>query len=162
MPSLGLHRIPVLGAFFPAPPRLDTRSANLPPAQFKLPGQGPMLPEDATLGQTSTLAMDTLGHLVPTLHLLKYTHAAVMRSQGEEKSLASKANQWWAEEAREGQIARDDEEVQKVLKATGLGLDKEIKTGDEVVQPEGPLLVSARMAVSFLKEQGAKPSQHWQ
>lgn len=132
------------------------------------------------------MTLDTISHIVPTLHLLKYVHAAVMRSQspidpntsdsdntgqGEPKepkpeptpSLHTLASRWWATEALEGQIVRTDPNVASVLKSVGLGLDDEQKnpsTG-EVVQPEGQLKTSARVAVDFLKEQGGKPSPHW-
>jgi hypothetical protein len=158
--------------FFPASD--EARRANLPPPQFQLQGQNIALPADATLASTSALTMQTLQHLVPTLHLLKYANAAIMRLQSsasasEEKKAASdtqpsvhaRATKWWAEEAREGQILRDDADLRKILKAAGLGVDPEVKEGDAVVEPEGPLLVSAKMAVAFLQEQGAKPSEMW-
>jgi len=136
----------------------------------------------------SSMTLQTLGHLVPTLHLLKYTNAAVMRSQDEhepglsasearsgtaspnrepsstptlEPSPLARASQWWAQEAREGTIIRNDENVRRVLKNAGLGLDDAVKEGDEIVQQEGQLLASARKAVAVLKEQGARPSEHW-
>jgi hypothetical protein len=130
------------------------------------------------------MTIDTISHLMPTLHLLKYVHAAVMRSQspmdpntndsaaeqGEPKeskepkpSLHTLASRWWATEAQEGQIVRTDPNVTSVLKSVGLGLDDEQKnpTTGEVVHPEGQLKTSARMAVEFLKEHGGKPSPHW-
>ena len=78
-------------------------------------------------------------------------------------SLHTLASRWWATEALEGQIVRTDPGVTSVLKSVGLGLDEEQKnpTTGEVVQPEGQLKNSARMAVEFLKEQGGKPSPHW-
>lgn len=121
--------------------------------------------------------MQTLQHLVPTLHLLKYANAAIMRLQSsasaseegkaasetkhEEDSVHARATKWWAGEAREGQILREDADVKKILKAAGLGVDPEVKEGEVVVEPEGQLLVSAKMAVAFLQEQGAKPSEMW-
>jgi len=88
-----------------------------------------------------------------------------MRSQSpsdsEEASLHAQASEWWREEAREGAIVRTDETVRNVLKAAGLGTDEERKDGDVVIQPEGQLLNSAKMAVNMLQEQGAPPSEHW-
>jgi hypothetical protein len=181
LPSLGLHHIPILGALIPTP---EGDSSNphptLPPAQYQLQGQNPKLPPDATLSQAAQMTVDTISHLIPTLHLLKYVHAAVMRSQpaidlnmndsaeqGELKepkpSLHTLASRWWATEAQEGQIVRTDPNVTSVLKSVGLGLDDEHKnpTTGEVVHPEGQLKTSARMAVEFLKEHGGKPSPHW-
>ncbi|KAF9486276.1 hypothetical protein BDN70DRAFT_870372 [Pholiota conissans] len=176
LPSMGLHRVPILGAFVPAPEVQGTRGANLPPAQFQLQGQQVMLPPDATLTSTSALTMGTLQHLVPTLHLLKYANAAVMRLQspspfssspastgkGEtEESVHARATRWWAEEAREGEILRTDEDMRKILEAVGLSTEPEVKEGDVVVQPEGKLAESARMMVNFLQEQGSVPSEMW-
>ncbi|KAF9566536.1 hypothetical protein CPC08DRAFT_682401 [Agrocybe pediades] len=167
LPSLNLHSIPILGAFMPAPE--TTANPNLPPSRFQLQGQQTLIPPNATLSHVSNLTLKTLGHLMPTLHLLKYSHASIMRSQspsssaesGEDGNLHAQASEWWREEAREGSIVRSDEDVRKVLKASGLSMDEEVKDGDAVVQPEGQLLTSAKMAVSMLQEQGAPPSEHW-
>ncbi|KAF8970433.1 hypothetical protein BDZ97DRAFT_93736 [Flammula alnicola] len=59
--------LPILGAFIPSP---EAQHANLPPAQFQMQGQNPAIPANATLSQTSSMTMQTLQHLVPTLHLL--------------------------------------------------------------------------------------------
>ncbi|KAH9477466.1 hypothetical protein JR316_0009681 [Psilocybe cubensis] len=167
-PHLELHRVPILNAFIPAP-----ETANLPPSRFQMQGQGgPVLPDGITLNQISNMTLKTLGHLVPTLHLLKYSHAAIMRSQpssadAEDSStpsqhLHARASEWWREERREGDIVRNDANVRHVLKASGLSLDDEVKAEDgSVVQPEGPLLNSAKIAANMLKEQGAPPSEFW-
>ncbi|KIM42207.1 hypothetical protein M413DRAFT_129174 [Hebeloma cylindrosporum] len=189
LPSLGLHHIPILGALIPVPENSSSHSNNntLPPAQYQLQGQTPRLPENATLSQAAKSTIDTIAHIVPTLHLLKYVHAAVMRSQDpinpntttahhEREQEAEKAAQptsspslhtlastWWATEAHEGHIVRTDPTVTSVLKSVGLSLDDEQKdptTGD-ILLPEGQLKTSARMAVEFLKEQGGKPSPYW-
>lgn len=158
--------------------------ANLPPSRFQLQGQPAMtLPDGVTLTQISNMTLKTLGHLVPTLHLLKYSHAAIMRSQETDDaaalnssspsqaqvqaqspspSLHARASEWWREEAREGHVVRTDEGVRKILKVAGLGLDEEQKADDgSTTQPEGPLLNSAKIAVNMLKEQGGPPSEHW-
>lgn len=188
LPSLGLHHVPILGALIPAPEGSSPHShSGLPPAQYQLPGQNFKLPPDVTLSQAAKMTVDTISHIVPTLHLLKYVHAAVMRSQsppdpnttqqeGSESeasnsepkpeptpSLHTLASRWWATEALEGHIVRTDPNVTSVLKSVGLGLDDEQKdtsTG-KVVHPEGQLKTSARMAVDHLKEHGGKPSSHW-
>lgn len=138
-----------------------------------------MLPEGITLNQISNMTLKTLGHLVPTLHLLKYSHAAIMRSQPvpttleptdgaatpastAQPSLHARASEWWREESREGSVVRNDANVRHVLKASGLSLDEEVKAEDgSVTQPEGPLLNSAKIAANMLKEQGGPPSEHW-
>ncbi|KDR68364.1 hypothetical protein GALMADRAFT_257008 [Galerina marginata CBS 339.88] len=161
LPYLNLHSIPILGAFIPAP-----QVHNLPPARYQLQGQNAVVPPDATLTQVSNMTLKTLGHLLPTLHLLKYSHAAVMRSQSPTDeataaSLHSRAAEWWRDEGREGEVVRSDENVQKILKGAGLGVDEESKEGDAVIEPEGKLLNSAKIAVNMLKEQGGPPSEHW-
>jgi hypothetical protein len=127
----------------------------------------------------STMTLQTLGHLLSALHLLKYTHGAVMRLQGDTSSSSSTethdeepssarrssspsphalASQWWADEAREGRAIRLDKEVLRLLKEDGLA-SEEISNEGEV--PEGQLLLGAKMAVKMLKEQGGRPSDHW-
>lgn len=204
-PYLGLHRLPILGAFVPVPPH-----AQIPPSRTRLPGQIVSIPPNVTLSQMASMTGQTLNHLVPTLHLLKYTHAAIMRSQetasnedvnaedavlntengqldssGEststtrpatpfaqasttsspsasisEPSYFARASKWWAEEAREGYVIRNDPHLRDLLKRNGLSLDEASQEDDNQV-PEGQLLTSARVAVRMLKEQGARPSEHW-
>ena len=131
------------------------------------------------------MTLQTLAHLLPTLHLLKYTHGAVMRLQAETSSSPSSspectgnhdeepfstrsspspsphalATEWWAEEAREGRTIRTNKEVLQLLKEDGLTSEDE--GGGTAEVPEGHLLLSAKMAVKMLKEQGARPSNHW-
>jgi len=173
IPHLGLHRIPVLGVLLPAPF----------PSPYEHKGKE-LIPPDITLNEITTMTLQTMGHLVPTLHLLKYTHAAVMRSQGDRPFSASTASdesggegtpsrstplppessphalatEWWADEAREGRLICADNSVREVLKLDGLGSDDVNK---ETGLPQGQLLLSAKMAVKMLKEQGARPSEHW-
>ncbi|KAF9527441.1 hypothetical protein CPB83DRAFT_396307 [Crepidotus variabilis] len=85
-PYLGLHRVPILSSFIPTPPfstRTPYPSQQTNPAQGQ--GQNQRIPPGVTLSQMATLTNQALSHLVPTLHLLKYTHAAVMRSQAQEQ-----------------------------------------------------------------------------
>jgi hypothetical protein len=138
------------------------------------------------------MTLQTLGHLLPTLHLLKYTHGAVMRSQTENSSSSSSssastevaasqedgrrsprfssssspsphalATEWWADEAREGHTIRTNQEVLYLLKRDGLISEEVSDEGGVAEVPEGHLLLSAKMAVKMLKEQGARPSEHW-
>ncbi len=129
------------------------------------------LPDDATLLSASTLALQTLSHLVPTLHLFKYANAAVSRLQSSTNAAAStdgsrpppheRASRWWATEAHEGRTLREDADMRAVLTAAGLGIEPEAKEGDAVVRPDGQLLSSAKTAVKFLQEQGSVPSGLW-
>lgn len=82
-------------------------------------------------------------------------------ASGEKKAPHERATEWWAEEAREGRVLREDEGVRQILKGAGLSVEPEVRDGETVVQPEGQLLLSAKMAVKFLKEQGAVPSGLW-
>jgi hypothetical protein len=132
------------------------------------------------------MTLQTLGHLLPTLHLLKYTHGAVMRLQGDNSSSSPSASstgshdeepfpgrsssssphalatEWWADEAREGRIIRTNEEVLHLLKEDGLTSEDIPNEGGGVADlPEGHLLLSAKMGVKMLKEQGGRPSNHW-
>ncbi|KAF9057172.1 hypothetical protein BJ165DRAFT_13310 [Panaeolus papilionaceus] len=164
-PYLGLHNIPIIGAFMPGPP--PPVNINIPGPQYKLQGQESMIPPKATLNQVTNMTMQTLGHLVPTLQLLKYTHAAIMRDQGDgedssKTSMHDKASQWWADEKREGDAVRKDENIAGMFKGAGMGFEPEVKDGEgAVVQPEGKLLLSARMAIDMMLQQGVKPSDHW-
>ncbi|KAJ3490261.1 hypothetical protein NLJ89_g11449 [Agrocybe chaxingu] len=73
LPYLGLHRIPILGAFIPRP-----EQTAVPPTPVH-PRQQSVIPQEATLNDVTGMTLKTLSHLVPTLHLLKYSHAAIMR-----------------------------------------------------------------------------------
>ena len=172
-PHLGLHRVPILGTFVPTPP------GSYSPLQ----GHNLSIPPNVTFNQMSNMTLQTLGHLLPTLHLLKYTHGAVMRLQAETPSSSSSspspegpfstrsspslsphalATEWWADEAREGHTIRTNKEVLQLLKEDGLTSGDVPEEGGETAEvPEGHLLLSAKMAVKMLKEQGARPSNHW-
>ena len=142
----------------------------MPPAQYVIQGQKVTLPDDATLLSASTLALQTLSHLVPTLHLFKYANAAVSRLQSSTNAASTdgsspapheRASRWWATEAHEGRTLREDSDMRAVLKAAGLGIEPEMKEDDAVVRAEGQLLSSAKTAVKFLQEQGSVPSGLW-
>ena len=124
----------------------------------------------------SAMTLQTLSHLLPTLHLLKYTHGAIMRLQGQNSSSSSAeeplsstqplsphalATQWWADEAKEGLAIRTNKEVLHLLKENGLTLGDTSNEGEIPEVPEGQLLFSAKMAVKMLREQGSRPSDHW-
>jgi hypothetical protein len=185
-PHLGLHRIPFLGALIPA-----SFQSSLASTRFQFQGQELSIPPNVTLSQMSTMTLQTLNHLLPTLHLLKYTHGAVMRSQGEgvsasssssptsgdghieaassnptstpssDPSLHALSTQWWAEEAREGRIVRTDRKLREELKLNGLISEEEVEEGEFSELPDGQLLLGAKMAINMLKERAVRPSEHW-
>ncbi|KAF9457939.1 hypothetical protein BDZ94DRAFT_1227195 [Collybia nuda] len=108
----------------------------------------------------------TLNHLLHSLHLLKYTHAATMRVP----KFRGHAEKWWAEEAKVGGWIRGDgaregapsgdaqgqQTVRGMTNRLGLGFDEA-----EEGQLEGPLRVSAKMALGTLAGDGLRPSNHW-
>ena len=76
-------------------------------------------------------------------------------------SLHSLATQWWAEEAREGSIVRNDENIQKIMRSAGWSFDEAVVDAEgKVIQKEGTLLTNAKKAVEMLKQGGVK-SEHW-
>lgn len=77
-------------------------------------------------------------------------------------SLHSLATQWWAEEAREGSIVRNDENVRKIMKSAGWSFDEAVSDVEgKTKQEEGALLTNAKKAVESLKVQGGVRSEHW-
>jgi hypothetical protein len=144
------------------------------------------------LDQLTSRTIQTANHLTSALHLIKYSHAAIMRSQkntstGEHPnqprklnffnsklaisesttttttpSLHSLASQWWAEEAHEGSIVRNDENVRNIMRSAGWSFDEAVVDAEgKVTQPEGALLTNAKNAVEMLKAQGGVKSEHW-
>ncbi|KAM6492529.1 hypothetical protein JOM56_012253 [Amanita muscaria] len=105
--------------------------------------------------------LKTLEHLVPSLHLQKLTHAALMR----DSDLKSRAGEWWAREKEESDVILGDEAVKRAAKAEGLGFEeekeKERGVGVDMDRAEGNLRTSARAAVDGLFNQGLRPSEHW-
>jgi hypothetical protein len=105
----------------------------------------------------------TLTHLLPALHVLKYAHAASMRVP----VLRTRVGAWWAEERRVGSwILNDGKDgsgmnnpsVRSVARGLGIGFDEGIhQDGRE----EGKLRTNAKAAVGGLMADGLKPSQHW-
>ena len=78
-------------------------------------------------------------------------------------SLHSLASKWWAEEAQEGSIVRNDENVKRIMRSAGWGFDEAVIDADDegkVIQKEGTLLTNAKKAVEILKQGGVK-SDHW-
>ena len=147
------------------------------------------------LEQLASMTLQTLNHLVPALHLIKYSHATIMRSQkntpntGEffippfkkkkspkkttfdfpestdsstsTPSLHSLASKWWAEEAHEGSIVRNDENIKKIMRSAGWSFDETVIDAEgKEIQKEGALLINAKKAVEMLKQGGVK-SEHW-
>ena len=73
------------------------------------------------------------------------------------------ASKWWAEEAQEGSIVRNDENVKRIMRSAGWGFDEAVIDADDegkVIQKEGTLLTNAKKAVEILKQGGVK-SDHW-
>jgi len=103
-------------------------------------------------------AHQTLAHLLPTLHVLKYAHAASMRVP----ALRARVGAWWAEERRVGSwILSDGDDhgvktvsVRSVARGLGVGFD-------EAGKEEGKLRTNAKAAVGGLMADGLRPSQHW-
>jgi len=155
-PYLRLHQIPILNIIIPAPPP----STSTAQPQNQMP-----------LNLLTSMTIQTLNHLTSALHLIKYTHAAIMRSQNrntaipEESSttpsLHSLASQWWAQEAHEGSIVLNDENVRNIMRSSGWSFDEAVIDEGKVTRPEGPLLTNAKKAVEMLKEQGGVKSEHW-
>ena len=76
-------------------------------------------------------------------------------------SLHSLATKWWAEEAHEGSVVRNDENIRNIMRSAGWGFDEAILDDEgKVTQKEGTLLTNAKRAVEMLKQGGAK-SEHW-
>ncbi|KAF8156855.1 hypothetical protein B0H34DRAFT_710809 [Crassisporium funariophilum] len=186
--NLGLHHIPILNIFIPAPPSSFSSQSHSQaqsqstPMQFHLQGQNGQTPQhqhqQPTLPQLTAQTLQTLNHLVPTLHLLKYVHAAVMRSQSAssssnsaaresegEMSIHARASQWWAHESREGASITSDPGVRNVMRAAGLSLDPATPNANANAEggktEDGALLKSAKMAVGMMIKQGGVPSEHW-
>jgi hypothetical protein len=72
------------------------------------------------------------------------------------------STKWWAEEAQEGSIVRNDDNIKKVMRSAGWSFDEAVVDPVEgkVTQKEGTLLTNAKKAVEILKQGGAK-SDHW-
>lgn len=124
------------------------------------PSPAPTVDSTALLMRTH----QTMTHLVPALHLIKYAQAAVMRVP----ELRTRATTWWEEEARVGAWIRDDgaenedgnqgssSSVRSVARALGTSFDK---AGEGIEQ--GKLRASANIATKVLIKDGFPPSEHW-
>jgi len=166
LPYLHLHRIPILNTIIPTPPPSTTNNAASASSQKQNPGI-PSIIQQTPLDQLTSMTIQTLNHLVPTLHLIKYSHAAIMRSQNTNTesttpSLHSLSTKWWAEEAQEGAIVRNDDNIKKIMRSAGWSFDEAVidPVEGKVTQKEGTLLTNAKKAVEILKQGGAK-SDHW-
>lgn len=190
-PYLHLHQIPIFNSIIPTPPpstnNVPLSAAAQAQSQYQIQG---LNVQQMPLSQLTSTTMHTLNHLVPTIHLIKYSHAAIMRSQNNGESSPTKqkkknqeiiflnpisesttastssphsrATQWWAEEAREGSIVRNDENVRKIMRSAGWSFDEAvIEAEGKKNQEEGTLLTNAKKAVEKLKEQGGVKSDHW-
>lgn len=89
----------------------------------------------------------------------------------------AQATRFWEEERREGEWVRGSEEVRRVARGVGMGIDEGVRMAPDgnasaggmqgggqgvpdVEGLEGKLRMSARMAVDSLKN-GFAPSPHW-
>ncbi|TFK41443.1 hypothetical protein BDQ12DRAFT_677992 [Crucibulum laeve] len=107
----------------------------------------------AQKAETIQSTLQTLDHLVPALHIMKYTRAALMRLP----QTRERAESWWTREKDEGEVIRHDEGVKRTARASGLGYDA---PGEDGATEEGKLKTSAKMAIDALKG-GVVPSEHW-
>jgi len=123
-------------------------------------------PEPAPNVDTAALLLkthQTMTHLLPVLHFVKYAHAATMRIP----ELRERALAWWEEEARVGAWIREDgaeddgggssgTTVRGVARGLGISFDE----GGESVD-EGKLRTSARIMTKVFINDSLKPSEHW-
>ncbi|KAF8067757.1 hypothetical protein FPV67DRAFT_1415762 [Lyophyllum atratum] len=123
------------------------------------PTPAPNVDTTALLMQTH----QTMAHLLPVLHFVKYAHAATMRVP----ELRERASAWWEEEARVGAWIRGDGEqrdgeqssstsVRGVARGLGVSFDE---AGEGV--EEGKLRASAKIMTKVLINDSLKPSDHW-
>ena len=124
-----IYSIPVLNNFLPYP---DPRSS---------------MPRSSECLKTLQATLDTL---IPRLHLLSYTRAAIMRTP----LTRDRATKWWSVEREEGKAAMEDEGLRKTAKGIGMGY-VEGKDGDT------PKLVqNVRTGIDTIFS-SVPPSQHW-
>ncbi|EAU82813.1 hypothetical protein CC1G_11330 [Coprinopsis cinerea okayama7 len=122
-----IHRIPIISTFLPIP---DPRAS-----QNRIP-----------TGRVLQRLQSTLDHLVPGLHLLKYTRAAVMRVP----AMRDRAGAWWEGEKKEGDAVLADEGFKRTAKGMQLAYDEK----------DGVLRESTKAALNSLMP-GMVPSEHW-
>ncbi|KAG5652502.1 hypothetical protein H0H81_004815 [Sphagnurus paluster] len=135
----------------------------LPPFRLPFlsgPAPAPIVDSTPLLVQTH----QTLAHLLPALHFLKYAQAAIMRVP----DLRARTNAWWEEEARVGEWIRGDgadakageEGATTSVRGVARGLELSF---DEAIEgrEEGKLRASAKVMTKVLIGDGLKPSEHW-
>ncbi|TFK28543.1 hypothetical protein FA15DRAFT_665247 [Coprinopsis marcescibilis] len=127
-----IHRLPIISNVVPLP---DPKTH----------------PNYISPGQQLESIQRTLDHLLPSIHLLKYTRAAIMRLP----TMRERASAWWAAEKMEGDEGLADPAVQKAGKGMGLGYEK-----SSAEQEAGVLRQNARKGLESLMA-SAPPSQHW-
>ncbi|KAH6917696.1 hypothetical protein BKA70DRAFT_1091351 [Coprinopsis sp. MPI-PUGE-AT-0042] len=110
-----LYRVPFISSFLPSPAPTT-------------PSGGPPIPTGRALGNLQPV----LDHLVPSIQLLKYTRASIMRLP----SMRERASDWWVNEKLEGDAGVGDESVKKVARGVGLGYDEVGQPNDEGGEPE--------------------------
>ncbi|KXN91813.1 hypothetical protein AN958_11963 [Leucoagaricus sp. SymC.cos] len=110
-----------------------------------------LAPEQKQQHHTATLR--TLEHLLPALHLVKYTKSSIMRTP----EYRERAMKWWDQEEKEGKWMMEDENLKKTAKIAGLGFSQGPSGAGE---DDEPLRKSVLTAVRSLQE-AAVPSEHW-
>ncbi|KAG5353433.1 hypothetical protein J132_11256 [Termitomyces sp. J132] len=99
----------------------------------------------------------TMNHLLPVIHLVKYGQAAIMRVP----ELRERASSWWEEEARVGAWIRgdgvEDTGSRPSVRGVARGLGTSFDEGGEGVE-EGKLRTSAKVMTKILMIDGLKPS----
>ncbi|KIJ96971.1 hypothetical protein K443DRAFT_268614 [Laccaria amethystina LaAM-08-1] len=136
---LHLPRIPLID-FFPI-------ISNLVPSPT---------PTSASPSASIKGTIQTLDHLIPALHLLKYTRAAIMRVP----DARERAGVWWDAEREEGDVGRGDDGVRRAAKGMEIGYGEKVVIDGVIEEEEGKLLANTRKAIGSLQE-SARPSDHW-
>ncbi|KAF7348588.1 hypothetical protein MVEN_01376400 [Mycena venus] len=119
----------------------------LPPFVHMLPASA----SAAALVNPTITAMRAAEQTALRLQLLRLVRGAVMRVP----HLRTRAADWWAAEAREGEWVTEDEGVRELARKLNSGFDE----GSEG-EATGPLRTNARNSVNTLK-MGFAPSEYW-
>ena len=140
-----LHRIPIASMFIKHP---------LPLSSLNTLGLQPRTAHNMQPARLRSLyiqsSLKTLEHLLHSVHLGRFTHAAAMR----DPELRTRAGEWWAAQKEDVDVILGDEGVKRAAKAEGLAF--EVEGGHE-----GPLTTRAKMIVEELFKHGLAPSEHW-
>ncbi|KAF6759915.1 hypothetical protein DFP72DRAFT_884667 [Ephemerocybe angulata] len=130
-----IHSIPILGSLLPTP---DLRAG---------------LPRTAERLQSIQRALD---NLIPRLHLISYTRAAILRGDETRK----RAERWWSKEGKEGKAGIEDAAVKRTAKGMGLAYDEEPMVEDAGKDRKLTLRENARKGVETMFST-VPPSENW-